>query len=154
MNFIKSIWMAVALLVLGASLSHAQVGPNQTVQLYNGYADTCLAVNSVKQSAAVNITTATTTQLIAPVTGKAATICGFYSTTANAGATLVFNTGTGSTCATGTTVLTGTMLTSSSGRFDLLGSGQKLKSAVGGGICVITAGTTPGIQGFVVFTQR
>lgn len=154
MNRFKSLLAVVFLLCVTATLSRAQVGPNATVQLYNGYADTCSAVNVAKLSAPVSITTSTTTQLIAPVAGKAATICGFYSTTANAAATLVFNTGTGATCGTATVVLSGTMLTSSSGRFDLGEGGQKLKSAVGGGICVITAGTTPGIQGFVVYTQR
>lgn len=152
MNFIKSIWMAVALLVLGAASSPAQVGPNQTVQLYNGYADTCAAVNQPKITIPVAITTSTTTQLVAAVSGKTVTVCNLRITTAGTTTALTLQTGTGSACATGLASLTGAFLFPIANFYNF-GDGQIAKGAVGGAVCVLSAGTT-GVQGSLTYTQR
>lgn len=144
--------LAVGLLAL-APPAFAQVGPQNTVQLYNGYADTCLATNVKKLSIPVAITSNTTTQLVALATGKTITVCSVYATTAGTTTSLTWETGTGSACATGTTALTGAMLYPTAGPISLGGDGQKFQSLASNALCLLTAGTTS-LQGVLSYTIR
>lgn len=155
MNFIKSIWMAVALLVLGASLSHAQssVGPSASYQLYNGFADPCQSAAAAKTSAVVNITTATTTELaIAPV-GKKVYFCSL-STTTTGTPTFTFKTGTKVTNACDTSAVTVSgAYAPPAGSFNIGGDGTKLTTPVASELCLTSTGT-PSLQGIAVFVIR
>jgi hypothetical protein len=76
------------------------------------YADKC--VTGLKQSVQYAGSTATTTSLIAPVTGSNVYICGFAITQAGGTGTLAVEYGTGATCGTGTQLLSATYTANSS----------------------------------------
>lgn len=79
--------------------------------LYAAAADPCLSPQVPKQSVAIGISSATTTQLIALETGKAIYVCGWnFTAVIGTGATYLFQYGTGTTCGTGTVALTGAMI--------------------------------------------
>ncbi len=69
------------------------------------WADPCQT--GLKSTAPFNISSATTTSLIAPVTGANIYVCGFDLNQAGGTGTVVFEYGTGSTCGTGTQTITG-----------------------------------------------
>ncbi len=119
--------------------------------------DPCFT-NTPKSSVAINISTATTTQLVAGIVGQKVYICGFtismVSTVAANTLQLVY--GTGASC-TSPTNLTGVM---SSG---ILANGAVvinyptplIPSAAGQSACAIsTVGTGPSIAGVLSFIQQ
>lgn len=61
----------------------------------------------LKQTVSFNISSATTTSLIAPVTGLNIYVCSYDINQAGGTGTILFEYGTGATCGTGTTTLTG-----------------------------------------------
>lgn len=93
--------MLAIILATAASLCHSQA---------NYTRDPCQNTNATKSSVAINISSATTTQLVALSGTLSVYVCGFsltisqVVTTAN---TILFEYGTGASCGTGTTVLTG-----------------------------------------------
>lgn len=125
--------------------------------------DPCIASSVAKVSAIVNITTAATTQLVALSGTTVIYVCDFVLsisqvvTTAN---TLRFVYGTGASCGTGTTNLTGDfgaggvtagipiVLASSS-------TGTTFKTAAGNALCATTAiGGSGFFQGVVTYIQQ
>lgn len=123
--------------------------------------DPCFS-NTPKQSVAVNISTATTTQLVALSGQQTIYVCGFVlsMTGTTAANTVTFEYGTGATCGTGTTVLTGPI---SSG---ILTAGATVvsyenglatvfKTIPGQALCILsTVATGPSIAGVVTFVQQ
>jgi hypothetical protein len=85
----------VALLGANVGSAHAQAA----------YADHCST--GLKQTIDFNQSSATTTSLIAPVTGANIYICGVTLNQAGGVGTVSFEMGTGATCGTGTIVLAG-----------------------------------------------
>lgn len=157
----KSITLAaVAVLISMFALPSpvaAQTGPGSSVVIYNGLADPCSAAWVAKQSVAVNISTATTTQLVALTANQSVYACGFYSTVlGTTSPSLLFVTGTGSACGTGTASLTGTMVptTAAAVQVNIGGDATKFKGAVGGAVCLTTGGTAPNVQGLFVYVKR
>src|SRR5437879_5656570 len=71
--------------------------------------DPCQSNGIAKSSIVLNITSATTTQLVALSAGKQIFVCGFNFTMVGTVQTLAFEYGTGASCGTGTTLLTGAM---------------------------------------------
>ncbi len=69
------------------------------------YTDHCQT--GLRKTISFAISSATTTSLIAPVTGTTIYICGFNVNQAGGTGTIGFEYGTGSTCGTGTVVLSG-----------------------------------------------
>jgi hypothetical protein len=69
------------------------------------YADHCQT--GLRKTISFAISSATTTSLIAPVTGANIYVCGFNVNQAGGTGTIGFEYGTGSTCGTGTIVLSG-----------------------------------------------
>jgi hypothetical protein len=133
--------------------------PPVHAQLASFTADPCNNSGAAKLSAFANITTATTTQLVALVTGKQIFVCGsetdISSTTAS---TLIYEYGTGASCGTGTTVLSHTITNST-----LVNAGRHLGSSgsawitapAGNALCVLTTvGTTPTIGVTVTYVQQ
>jgi hypothetical protein len=125
----------------------------------NAVPNPCLSAGVSIKSAIFNITTATTTQLIAGSGTTSIYPCGFsLSMIATVAAdTILFESGTGGTCGTATVVATGTY---SSG---ILANGAVVithplpltPAAPGAGFCAITTvGTGPSIAGTVTYVQQ
>lgn len=117
---------------------------------------------AVKSSASINISSATTTQLVAISGSTAIYVCGFtvtinqIITTAN---TIQFEYGTSTNC-TGVNKLTG--LFGAGGITAGLpiavtygyGTGTIFTAPASNGLCALTAGTTPNIQGVLTYVQQ
>jgi hypothetical protein len=119
--------------------------------------DPCASPNSVHLSAPISFSTATTVAVVAPVANKTAYVCALsLAITSGTTPTIVFNTGTGATCGTGTVALTGVMsLPTASGTFLTVGAGHTAFSGIlSGGICYTTGGTTPTAAGWVTYVQQ
>ncbi len=127
--------------------------PNQSTTV----GDPCLATGSVKQSAAISVAAAGTTQLVAVSATQVIYVCGFVVTTT--GVTTVttaqFEYGTGAAC-TGPTVLTGTFAQSlvTSAIVVVATTATQFSVPVGNGLCIVVAGTTPSVQGYLTYVQR
>jgi hypothetical protein len=134
-----------------------QVAPPSTA------ADPCQNPAVAKSSAVINVTSATTTQLV-PLSGATVIYaCEFgitisqVITTPN---TLKFVYGTGASCGTGTTNLTGLFgdggVTAAAPIFVTSGAaGTSFKTAAGNALCVTTAiGGSGSFQGWVTFVQQ
>lgn len=124
-------------------------------------ADPCSSV--AKSSAAIAISTATTTSLVAVSGSKAVYVCGYsfsIAPSATAADTALIEYGTGASC-TGTHALTGTY-----GDGDLTSAAPPLFVSAGNsgstvltapasnGICLVSAGTAVSIQGQITYVQQ
>lgn len=125
--------------------------------------DPCLNPSVAKNSTFKDITTATTTSLVALSGTTSIYVCGFLvtltgSTTAD---TILFEYGTGATCGTGTTILSPTfnsgILTSGATVVSYEnGSGSTFKPIpAGNGFCAVTTvGTAPTINVLITYIQQ
>lgn len=115
---------------------------------------------SAKATALFSITTATTTQIVGLVTGKAIYVCGISaqenSNTGNI--TYQWEYGTGSTCAGGTTALSGTYATDNNQIATQSLAGVTLLTApLSNALCIVSTGApgaNAGIFGFVSYAQQ
>jgi len=127
------------------------------------YVDPCQSPNIAKSSAPINITTATTTSLVAVSGSTTVYVCGFsvtiseVITTPN---TILFEYGTGAAC-TSPTVLTGLYGGGGVTAGDPIpvsygGAGMTVfKSAASAGICALTAiGGSGSFQGVLTYVQQ
>lgn len=145
------------LLLCLAIAGTAQVGPIASVQVYSSTSDLCQNPSVAKSSVAVNISTATTTELVAAVASKHVWLCKLNVTVAGTSPTIVFKTGTkvSTACDTSPTSLSGTYAITSGSTFDVSAtSGTPFESISGGEMCLTSGGTTPSIQGVAVYVQR
>jgi hypothetical protein len=106
--------------------------------------------------AAVNITTATTTQIVALSGTTKIHVCSYQFSVAGTTPTVTFEYGTGTNCATGLTAISGAIAPT---------SGSVINSAVGGAsglafvvpsgdaLCILSGGTSPSIQGLITYAQ-
>jgi hypothetical protein len=141
--------------VLGAA-------PSATNPLFVATGDPC--TSAAKSSAAINITTATTTALVAVSGSTTVYVCGFSITIAPSATTAdvaAFEYGSGVACATSPISLTGGFgngdLTTASPVVPVSyggGGATIFKSAASNGVCMITAGTTVNVQGVLTYVQQ
>ena len=142
----------------------ASQGSQGSVANVPGVTDPCTSPNVIATSAPINISTATTTAIIAPVAGQRVYVCGYVFTisqvvtTAN---TLTFITGSGATCGTNTVTQTGPFgaggVTASQPIPIAYGGGNQtvFTSAVGAGVCATTAiGATGNFAGQITYVQQ
>jgi hypothetical protein len=122
-------------------------------------ADPCLSPSVVKTTVPIAVTSATTTQLVAPSGTTATYICGGVFTiapSATSADTALFESGTGATC-TGTYAMTGTFgngdLTTAAAPIVVPLVGE-LVTPASQGVCVVTAGTAVSVQGYVTEVQQ
>lgn len=118
---------------------------------------------AAKSSAAISVTSATTTSLVAVSGTTVVYVCGVSFTiapSATTADTALFEYGTGAAC-TSPTVLTGTYgngdLTSAAPvvAVNYGGAGQTVfKSAASAGVCILTAGTAVNVQGVLTYVQQ
>lgn len=113
-----------------------------------------------KQTAAINIATATTTQLVALNANAAIQVCSMVLNQVNGTGSLALEYGTGTACATGTTALTGTLFaaTTASGTTNLVRVSGKEKGAMavaptGTALCALTTGTIQQ-SGWITYVQQ
>jgi hypothetical protein len=103
-------------------------------------------------SAAINVSTATTTQLVALSSGKKIYVTSFDVVAGGTG-NITFEYGTGSNCGTGTTILTGAYnLTAQSGLSKGSGLGPVLVVPAGNALCVLTTAAVQ-MSGSISYTQ-
>jgi len=148
---------------LAASL-RASPGPlTQVVQATLLNTDPCQNPGTAKSSAAINITSATTTSLVAVSGSTTVYVCGFAVTIAPSGTsadTILFEYGTGAACVGSPTALTGTfgngdVTTAAPPVAIAYGGAQTIfKSPASNGICALTAGTTVNVQGVLTYVQQ
>lgn len=121
--------------------------------------DPCETSSTAKITAFANITTATTTSLVAPSGTTRVFVCEIVaqlnSTTAS---TILFEQGTGAACATAPAAMTATYTNSTlvSEAIPLgAGNGTFLTTGPGGGFCAVTTvGTSPTIPVTITFVQQ
>lgn len=116
-----------------------------------------------KNSVPINITTATTTQLVPLLLGATVSVCGVSITIAPSGTAAdaaTFEYGTGASCGTGTTALTGAfgagdLTTAAPPLFVTFADpGTTFKTPAGQALCLLSAGTTVNIQGVLTYVQQ
>ncbi len=120
-------------------------------------------MSAAKSSAAINVTSATTTSLVAVSGSTTVYVCGISLTiapSATSADTALFEYGTGAAC-TSPTALTGTYgngdLTSAAGVAAINygnGGATIFKSAASAGVCILTAGTAVSVQGVLTYVQQ
>lgn len=126
--------------------------------------DPCMSPSTSKLSSSINITSATTVQLIAPVAGKAPYVCALgidAVVTSSSIESFQLIAGTGATCGTGTVTLTGAMQSGAStgtGPVAFAPSGSTLFNVPNGdGVCMVTvqvSGAVMGVQGWISYSQQ
>ena len=152
-------YFLLSLLVIIATLDFVKTS-RVYAQLPSYSLDPCASNGSIKLSTFANITTATTTQLVALVAGKQVFVCGFsIDMTGSATAdTVILVNGTGASCGTGTTSLTPTYSSGAlADAYKLYGGGlmSVITVPAGNALCVTTTvGTTPTIGILVTYVQQ
>jgi len=126
-----------------------------------GTSDPC--TSAAKSSAAISVTSATTTSLVAVSGSTTVYVCGFamsIAPSATSADLASFEYGTGAAC-TSPTALTGTFgngdLTSAAAVVPVTyggGTQTVFKSAASAGICIVTAGTAVNVQGVLTYVQQ
>lgn len=148
--------------VLQTIVNSGAVTVSGTVTATPPATDPCASSGITKSSVLVNITSATTTQLVALSGTTIVYVCNFtltvsqVITTAN---TIKFVYGTGSACGTGTTDLTGTFgaggITASLPMVIMGGGNTLFKTIAGNALCATTAiGASGTFQGIVTYVQQ
>lgn len=103
-------------------------------------------------SAPVNISTATTTQIVGLVSGKKIYVLN-YALIAGAADNVTFEYGTGTNCATGTTALSGALpIAANGGATDGGGLGPILIVPAGNALCILTSAAVQ-LSGHLAYTQ-
>lgn len=128
-----------------------------------GTSDPCQNPGLTKSSQPINITSATTTQIVALSGSTKVYVCGGYldiGASGTSAASAVFEYGTGASCGTGTTALTGAMgtenTTATNGSLPVTipGDTTNFATASGNALCILSAGTTVAIHGWITFVQQ
>lgn len=157
----KRLFTVLGILALAVVVgSYLQFAP-QLVRLTKAHAaftipDPCSS--QVRQSAPINISTATTTGIIAAAAGQGVYICNLWLNVSTNSATVQLEYGTGASC-TGTNAMTGVIAGPATAAplqaMINLGSSDflQLSAPAGNTVCIVSGGTTPGLQGFVTYVQ-
>lgn len=149
------------------TLTQAAIDPSLVVAaappVIPGSTDPCQDLSQLKTSAVVNIASATTTQLVALSGSTVVYVCAYdIWATAGTNPSLQFEYGTGASCGTGTTTLTGAMASGVTVSTTAAGPDFKTPSAdvtlfktpAGNALCAVSGGTGPNLQGYITFVQQ
>lgn len=112
--------------------------------------DPCQNPTVIKSSFAVAVGSATTTLLVNGVAGKVTYPCSFSATLAGTTPTAKLEYGTGSSCGTGTTALTGVLAPTAGTFVQILAPGAIAKIPAANELCLVSGGT-PSIQGVLTY---
>jgi len=161
----KNILLGVlAIILLGLSIgvsSRTSIVSAQNSSNQPNALDPCQSPGVAKQSTFANISTATTTALV-PVSGSTSVyVCGYTATMVAtvAADTILFEQGTGATCAGSPTALTATfssgIMTNGAAVLDYEMSSTAFKTAAANGLCAVTTvGTGPAIAVTIEYVQQ
>lgn len=116
--------------------------------------DPCRNPNIAKSTVAIGVTTAATTQLVAPSGSTAVYLCTLQANVVGTSPTLLVEYGTSTNC-TGTHALTGTIPVAT-GTYFSTGNDSAIATTASQGLCLVSGGTltTTGIQGFATYVQQ
>jgi len=117
------------------------------------FGDPCKNPAASTSSAVINVSSATTTQLVALAAGKSVYVCQVTMSGGSA-ATAVLEYGTGSSCGTGTTALTGALALNATQPVSLGWGGALASTPAGAALCLVTGGTVTTAQGIVSYVQQ
>lgn len=144
----------VNITALTASCTVAMAG---TQSASHASADLCQDAAISKSSAVVNVGASTTAALVAAATGKSVYLCSFVASAAGTNPTMTFKSGTQTTvaCDTGVVSLSGAMVPSATTGMVSMGPGSTVlkTSAVSQQLC-LTTGATTSIQGVLTYVQQ
>lgn len=122
--------------------------------------DPCFSQFTFKQSKAISVASATTTSLVSVVNNQAVYVCGFVLDIQGSATTVgsaQFEYGTGAACSS-PTALTGVMPGNITANVPTLivgpSDGAEFVTPLSNGLCIVTAGTTVGVTGFVSYVQQ
>jgi hypothetical protein len=152
----KKVIILAALAAILTISSIAQVGPTGSTQTYPYGSDPCQNSSIAKLPAAVSITTATTTEVVAASAGKKVWVCGFTGSLVGTSATVQFEYGTKTTtaCDTGATVLSGALQLPSTAKIISTQQGfSLLVTPASQEICLVTTGTGINVSGTIQYVQ-
>jgi hypothetical protein len=125
------------------------------VRDFTANGDLCLNANIAKSSTPINVTSATTTQLVALSGTTKIYVCGFQASMGGTTPALTIEYGTGASCGTGTTALTGAMAPTAGSMLSVDPGGAIVTTPAGQALCVLTAGTgSPSFQGVLTYIQQ
>ena len=144
----------VHITALTGTVTVAMTGSNAAPQ--DSYlADPCYNPLVSKSSVALTISTATTTQLVALSAGKSIYVCNVSASMMGTTPAFTLEYGTGSSCGTGTTALTGAYAPTAGSLLTVGGTGSVVVMApAGNALCAVSGGTTPNIQGILTYVQQ
>lgn len=114
--------------------------------------DPCQSSGVAKSSVVLNHTA--TAELVAISGTTVVYVCGFSISLAGTAPTFRFQTGTGTTCGTGTVQQTGVYTPASAAPFSTYGAGTIFKGTAGQALCINLGGTTPSAQGVLTYVQQ
>lgn len=155
---VRASTLASGIAQVSLSASSAAMNPSGV-----GASDPCQNPAISKSSAPVNVTTATTTAIVAVSGATSVYVCGGALTiapSATSADTATIEYGSGTACATSPTALTGALgagdLTSATSPIVVqIGYGGGVMTAPSGtGLCVLSAGTAVSIQGWITYVQK
>lgn len=137
---------------LSAQVSTAQTVGSVTVSSMPT-TDPCQSVSKAKSSIALEATA--DAELIAPSGSTVIYVCGWTATVGGTTPSYRFQTGTGTTCGTGTVNETGVMVPSATSPLASHGGEATVFSgAAGAALCIDVGGTTPSVQGVLTYVQQ
>lgn len=114
--------------------------------------DPCQSSGVAKSSVVLNVTA--NAELIAASGSTKIYVCGFFATVGGTTPTYRFVYGTGTTCGTGTTFLTGLILPVV-GSFNVYAPGMTaFATTASQALCMAVGGTSPSVQGTVTYVQQ
>lgn len=119
--------------------------------------DPCQNPLILKSSAVINISSATTTELVAAAAGKVVYLCNATLTLNGTTPSIKFEYGTkvSTACDTGATALTGTYAPTAGSMLKLSDPGTQFYTPAANELCAVTAGTsTPSWQGHINYVQQ
>jgi hypothetical protein len=148
---------ALLLATFGAYRSYSQQAVNNGSPTYLQGLDPCGGNGVAKNSAVINVSSATTTRIVTGTATAQIYVCGYHFTMAGAIETIAFEYGTGGTCGTGTTTLTGALADTATSDLTVAYGGGEMEILkpvpVSNDLCVVTTGTVS-IQGVVTYVQQ
>lgn len=107
----------------------------------SGFGDPCKNPTATTSNVVINTSGAGTTQLVALSAGKSVYVCDVVFSVSATTATAVLEYGTGSSCGSGTTALTGAMVGAANSQIVIGWGGAVATAPAGNALCIVNGGT-------------
>lgn len=137
------------------SISFSPTAAPSTVIFSTTALDPCQNPNVAKSSVAISVSSATTTALVAASGSTKVYVCDMALSTVGTSPTAALEYGTGATCGTGTTAITGAMVASATVGFIRLGFGGSITATPASqAVCLVSGGTVTTETGVLTYVQQ